>query len=489
MSITVIGRQAELSLLEEAYQSNRAEFIAVYGRRRVGKTFLIREFFAKKTNCTFFQVSGIQNAEPKEQLEEFKKEVIRVFYTSLKGTKFEPPKNWLSAFEMLHEAITLFGGKRQIVLFFDEFPWMAQRKSKLLHALDYYWNRHWSAQKNIKLIICGSAASWIIKNILNHKGGLHNRVTRRVPIAPFTLQETKAYLKNRGISYDNYQILQLYMCIGGIPYYLDMLKKGLSSTQNINKLCFQRKGSLFDEFKNLFIALFDRGTAHEQIIKIIAAKREGVNRDEIATTLSVRGGTLTLWLKELEQTGFIEPFMPLGRKYGTYYKIIDEYTLFYLTWIAPLAQSGIQAESITQYWEETSKTPAWQAWAGLAFEAVCYKHIANIRKALHIPGGAMAGTWRYIPPKRSRIPGAQIDLLFDRNDGMVSLCEIKYANNPFKIDKDYAAILERKKEVYQGATQTSKQIVISLITTFGLKSSDYKEDLVFSSCTLNDLFM
>ncbi len=488
MNSIVIGRRAELSLLEEAYQSNRAEFMAVYGRRRVGKTFLIREFFSGKPECQFFQISGIKDATLKEQLDEFKKEIVRVFYSNLKMTKLEAPKNWLAAFEMLQEAITLFGGHKKIALFFDEFPWMAQRKSKLLHALDYYWNRYWSSQKNIKLIICGSAASWIIKNILNHKGGLHNRVTRRMLLNPFTLQETKAYLKNRGITYDNYQTVQLYMCIGGIPYYLDMLRKGLSSAQNINQLCFQREGSLFDEFNNLFKALFDQGGAHEDIIRMIAGKREGISRDEIVTTLSIKGGTLSIWLKELEQTGFIESFMPIGRKYGRYYKIIDEYTLFYLNWIAPLAQSGLQVENITQYWEEASQTPGWRAWAGLAFEAICYKHISSIRKALHIPQGALAATWRYTPPKRSSLPGAQVDLLFDRNDGVVSLCEMKYANAPFKIDKDYASILERKKNVYQHVTKTQKQIVISMITTLGLKSSDYAEDLIFSSCTLEDLF-
>jgi AAA+ ATPase superfamily predicted ATPase len=394
MSIEVIGREAELEVLEEIYQSDRSEFVAMYGRRRVGKTFLIRQFFSQKTECWFFQVSGIQNATAKEQFEEFRKEIVRVFYSSLKSTQLAAPKSWLDAFEMLQEAITLFGGNKQIVLFFDEFPWMAQRKRKLLQALDYYWNRYWSSMRNIKLVICGSVASWIIKNILNNKGGLHNRVTRRMPMAPFTLQETKDYLKKRGILYDHYQILQLYMCIGGIPYYLDMLKKGFSASQNINQLCFQRQGSLFDEFHNLFTALFDKGSAHETIIQLIAAKREGVSRDEIATKLAVKGGTLTLWLKELAQAGFIESFMPLGRKYGTYYKVIDEYTLFYLNWIAPLAKAGFQAENTTPHWEEMSQTPGWNAWAGLAFEAVCYKHIGRIRKALHIPGGATAGTWR-----------------------------------------------------------------------------------------------
>ncbi len=487
----IIGREIELETLEEAYQSTRSEFIAVYGRRRVGKTFLIREFFShKESDCLFFQVSGIQNSTLKEQFQEFKKEISRVFYARFKSTQLESPKSWLHAFEMLHEAMVLLAGtEKKIVLFFDEFPWMAQRKKKILQALDYYWNRYWSTQKNIKLVICGSAASWIIKNVLNSKGGLHNRVTRRLPISPFSLKETEEYLKDRGILYDHAQVLQLYMCIGGIPYYLDMLKKGLSAAQNVNQLCFQRQGSLFDEFNNLFKALFDHASVHESIIKLVSMRREGMSREEIMSSLSIRGGMLTLWLQELEQAGFIESFIPASKKYGVYFKIIDEYTLFYLRFIAPMADSGFQAEKAAHYFEGISQTAGWSAWAGLAFEAICYKHISSIKKALHIPEGVIATTWRYIPTKKSHLSGTQIDLLFDRNDGLVSLCEIKYANTPFKIDKECAKDLENKKIVYKKVTKTSKQIVISMITSFGLKPSDYADDLVFSSCTMNDLFL
>ena len=487
MSNTIIGRKAELSLLKEAYQSKKAEFLAVYGRRRVGKTYLIREFFQKQ-NGLFFQVSGIQYAKSSEQLMEFKKEIQRTFYSSLKATQIETPKSWLAAFEMLQEAITLFGQRQKIVLFFDEFPWMAIRKDKLLQALDYYWNRYWSTQKNIKLIICGSAASWIIENILNNKGGLHNRVTRRIPIEPFALKETKTYLNYHGLHYDNYSILQLYMCIGGIPYYLEMLKKGLSAIQNINQLCFQRKGTLMDEFHNLFKALFNQGAMHEDIIKIIAAKQEGASRDEIETALKTKGGTLTLWLKELEQAGFISTFTPWGRKYGTYYKMTDEYTLFYLTWIEPLRKSGLPIEPKTSYWEVAAHTPRWKYWAGHAFETVCYKHLSSVRKMLNIPEGAVASTWRYIAPKKSKLLGAQIDLVFDRNDNIINICEIKHTSAPFKIDKSYAVVLENKRNVYQAITKTNKQVVISMITTFGLKKSDYADDLIFSSGTLEDFF-
>ncbi len=209
MSTTLIGREEELAILEGIYHSDEAEFIAVYGRRRVGKTFLIRTFFSSK-DCLFFQISGIQHAKTSQQLTEFKKEIQNVFYSNFKSTQLEMPKNWLTAFEMLTEAISAFGRDKQVVLFFDEFPWLATKKDKLLQALDYYWNRYWSQEKNIKLVICGSAASWIIENILNNKGGLHNRVTRRMPIEPFTLKENQAYLKSRGIHYDHYPLLQVY---------------------------------------------------------------------------------------------------------------------------------------------------------------------------------------------------------------------------------------------------------------------------------------
>lgn len=486
MSNTIIGREEELEVLKEALDSEKAEFLAVYGRRRVGKTYLIRSFFSNQ-DCVFFQVSGIQHAKSAEQLIEFKKEIQNVFYKSFKGTTLSNPKNWLSAFEMLDDAISVFAKDKKVVLFFDEFPWMAKRKDKLLQALDYYWNRYWSSNKNIKLVICGSAASWIIENILNNKGGLHNRVTKRLPIESFTLKEVKEYLRNNQINYDNYQVLQLYMCLGGIPYYLDMLKKGLSAVQNINELCFRKRGTLLDEFHNLFSALFEHGTIHENIIKFISTKREGVSREEIEKYLGTKGGRLTLWLKELEQAEFISSFTPWGRKYGAYYKITDEYTFFYLSWIEPFIKAGMRSKK-SSYWEEVAQMPAYKAWAGYAFEAVCFKHISNIRNALHISGGALASTWRYIPPKNSKLTGAQIDLLFDRNDNIVNICEIKHANGPYKIDKNYASNLENKCKIYQEVTKTHKQVVISMITTFGLQKSDYANDIIFSGCDLNDLF-
>jgi len=486
---TIIGREHELARLSKMLHSPEAEFAAVYGRRRVGKTFLIKNFFLQR-DCIFFQVSGILKASSPTQLKEFKKATEQTFYSQFKATKLQTPSNWMDGLEMLHEAIVRLSDGKKVVLFFDEFPWMAMRKSNLLQALDYYWNRYWSAMPQVKLIICGSAASWIIKNILNNKGGLHNRVTLKLLLKPFTLTETQSYLKSRGIDYQPAQIVQLYMCIGGIPYYLKFVEKGLSAMQNINQMCFQETGTLLDEFNNLFASLFSHHEIHESIIRLIAEKREGVSREIIEEKMQLKGGRLSLRLKELEEAGFIAPYLPWKKKRGMYYKLIDEYTLFYLSWIEPLVKENKINTWNEHYWEEASQSPAWRAWSGYAYEAVCFKHLPLIRKALNIPQSAIVYTWRYIP-KKSEVglwEGAQIDLVFDRNDGIINLCEIKYSQEPFKLDKKVYAELQRKTAVYQKITQTSKQIFLSLIASGGVQASIYQE-FIQSIAVLEDFFI
>jgi len=330
---------------------------------------------------------------------------------------------------------------------------MATKKSKLLQALDYYWNKSWVDRPEIILIICGSAASWIIKNILNNKGGLHNRVTMRLSIKPFTLQETRDFLSSRGVVYDPMQILQLYMAIGGIPYYLKSVEKGLSAIQNIDQLCFKKEGALLDEFNNLFSSLFDQSEMHEAIIKLIGSKREGVNREELEKVLNYVGGSLSKKLKELEEPGFIAQYATQGRTYGKYYKLIDEYSLFYLTWVAPGRLNSF---------EDMAGTAEWNTWAGYAFESVCFKHLSHIRRALHIKESVIATSFRFIPKKKENFTGTQIDLLFDRADGVINLFEIKFSTSPYLIDKSYAANLKNKVEVYKKITKTSKQIFIDL---------------------------
>ena len=441
----LIGRLAEQAILQEMLESNQAEFLAIYGRRRIGKTFLIREYFKDK-DVIFFNSTGSKDGSLIEQVQHFTKEISKVFYRSI---KLESSKNWDSTFELLTKAMETISGNKKIVLFFDELPWMATKNSKLLTTLDYYWNQYWNRDKRIRLIICGSSASWIVDKIISNKGGLHNRITKQIRLLPFNLRETKAFLDKKDIRLTHNQIIQTYMVTGGVPYYLNNIRKGMSAAQNIDLLAFSSDGLLFKEFDNLFAALFDMHELCVRIIKIIAECQSGVNQEDIFKKIGdeKNKGQLGLQkLKELEDAGFIIRFKPyLHKTRGIYYKVIDEYTLFYLAWIKPFRDNLVQGMS-SGSWEIQQKTPAWYSWAGMAFESICYKHINQIRAALDLDASAMPNTWRF--NGKGDQNGAQIDLLFDRRDDSITLCEIKYTSKPFLIDKAYAQNIENKIQIF-----------------------------------------
>jgi hypothetical protein len=482
----IIGRTQEQDTLKHMLKSGRAEFLALYGRRRVGKTFLIRAFF-QNSSCLFFHCTGIQNGSLKNQIKEFAKQIGETFYN---GVTPAFNQNWLDAFEVLNKSIERISKSQNIILFFDELPWMATKRSKLLQALEYYWNRYWNHDSRIKLIVCGSSASWILDNIINNEGGLYNRVTQTMRLDPFSLAETRDYLSSLGLRLNHRQTLDLYMILGGIPHYLAHVRRGYSSHQNIDRLCFQKKGPLIEEFKRLFASLFKESAQYINLIRIIAKFREGVSQNEIGrASRTTRGGRITKKLKQLEEAGFILSFLPhTHQEKGLYYKIIDEYTLFYLCWIEEYLRFSRKQDQSPGYWISKSQSPSWKSWAGLAFEAVCHKHVAQIRKALAIDPGAQAVSWRHRPRSRKGLGGAQIDLLFDRPDGSITICEIKHSDRPFLIDKDYAQTIERKIEIYRQQTRTEKQLFLAMIASSGLKSNKYSNELVDIRADLGDLF-
>ncbi len=487
MSHRLVGRIEEINTLQQLLDSNKPEFLALYGRRRVGKTFLIRQFFTQK-NVVFFNVTGTKEGSKLKQLIHFIQQVGKVFYG---GVSLAVPKNWDEAFNILTEAIKQQTKSKKIILFFDELPWMATKKSMLLQELDYYWNQHWSNDRRIKLIACGSNASWIIRKIINNKGGLHNRITRKIHLEPFTLSDTKHYLATQGVKLKNQQILLIYMVTGGVPYYLSHIEKGLSAIQIIEKLAFREKSILLEEFDNLFSSLFDQAEVYIQLIKAIASRRYGIGQRELLKSIgpSAMGSVGIKALKDLEETGFIMSFMPYHHeRQGIYYRLADEYTYFYLQWIAPI-RKALQRKSLDKgNWQAMQRTPEWHTWLGYAFEAVCYKHISAIRKALSISPSAIAHSWRYVPRKGSKTRGAQIDLLFDRKDDVITLCEIKYNDEPFILTKEYVDTLQRKMDVFKEQTRTKKQLFLAFISVNGIKNNYYAEDMISGVVTLDNFF-
>lgn len=480
----VVGRSDEKKELGEVFSSKRAEFVLVYGRRRIGKTFLVKKFFQKKS-CLFFHVTGIQNGLLSEQLDIFTKTIGDSFYH---GATIATPASWMSAFEELNRAINTQGKSKKIVLFMDEFPWMATKRSRLLQAVEYYWNRYWQENKNIKLVICGSSAAWLVKKILYQKGGLHNRITKQLILRPFNLLETKQFLESKHIYLDPMKVTQLYLALGGIPFYLDQVQKNKSIATNINRLCFKETGILFHELSKMFQSLFEYHEDYLGLTKFIAEQRYGVARSSIEASLSKHGGRLTQRLSDLEMAGFVKSFLPLfHEKHGLYYRVIDEFSYFYLKWIAPEKSTLLSLDSSHQYWNQKTKGPSYRAWSGYAFEMLCYKHIPQIKRKLGITDDSKVGAWRYAPRKNDKGSGAQVDLVFNQHDSIV-LCEIKFTEKTFSIDKEYAEKLLNKMRVFKQVTKTKKEIFIVIISASGLNENKYSSELISGVVMLEDLF-
>jgi hypothetical protein len=327
---------------------------------------------------------------------------------------------------------------------------------------EHFWNSWASARRDVLLIVCGSAASWMIKNLLNNKGGLHNRITGRIKLEPFTLSETEAFFQYKGLVFDRYQIICLYMVLGGIPYYLDNVETGLSAVQNINALCFEKNALLRNEYDNLYASLFNRSERHKAVVDALAQKKKGLTRNEIAklTKLS-NGGGLTRILNELEESTFIRYYQPFGKKEKfTLYQLIDPYSLFYLNFIQKVSPDD------ENFWINAHATPLYHAWSGYAFEMLCLHHIPQIKKALGISDvQTSVAAWHH--------ESAQIDLLIDRKDQVINLCEMKFSVHPFTIDKQYADRLRNKIGIFKAATHTRKAVFITMITTFGIAPNKY----------------
>jgi len=492
----IIGRKTELQRLEKIYKSKEAEFVVLYGRRRIGKTFLIREFFKTKP-AVFFQVTGSQKGTLKKQLAHFSESFSQVF---TEGAEMKPLESWEEAFKTLTKFIEAREIKEitkkteeKIVIFLDELPWLATARSGILEALDYYWNHHWSRHSNIILVVCGSSASWLIKNIIYNSGGLHNRCTAEMKLSPFNLAETEEFLRSREIKLKRGQILELYMALGGVPYYLSYVEKGLTATENIQKILCDINAPLLDEFTKLFKSLFKNAKAYQELIKIIASKKEGVDRVSLEenSQCSPGGGRLSDQLEQLEQTNFIISYTPWGKERGAYYKVIDEFCLFYLSWL----ESSKAKERLADFWAKQTQKPSYHVWAGYAFEAICRKHIGQIIAGLNLKSAESISTWRVSKNKKNveqedleLLAGAQIDLLIDRSDDAITLCEIKYTQAPFVIDKAYAEVLKRKIDVFKAVTKTHKEIFMALISANGVKENKYSEDLISGVVTLEALF-
>lgn len=483
---TLIGRKRELEILKKISSSDQAEFVTIYGRRRVGKTYLIQQSLSQAG--IYLECTGLKDGHLKDQLFNFTNSFKAVFCPHF---SLQPPANWHTAFEWLTTEAKHMSKNQKLIVFLDELPWLATQRSFLLQQLDYFWNTQWNQLPNFKLIVCGSAASWMLNHLINAKGGLYNRLTKTILLEPFTLAETKQFLDKKGVELSYKQILDIYLVTGGIPYYLAQFQNTQSIIQNIDALCFKKDGLLYSEFSRLFKSLFDASDLNLRIIRHIAQYRYGISFTELIKKVGKSaGGRFAERLNELEAAGFIQAFLPYGRKKrDRYYQVIDEYSLFYLHWIEPMTQMRALQQS-GNYWANVIRSSSWHSWAGFAFEGVCYKHADKIIQALGLEGIAcIVGCWRSTKQIDDQQTGAQIDLLFDRSDNAITLCEIKYSTKPFVIDKNYARVLINKLEIFSKQVNSSKQLFLAMITTEGLHTNIWSKKLVNGGVvTLEQLF-
>jgi uncharacterized protein len=455
--------------LENALNSNKPEMVAVIGRRRVGKTFLVKSVYEKNID---FEVTGIQHATRREQLRNFMLQITKYSQGTFPQTE---PKDWLEAFYLLSKFLELKQKSEKQIVFLDELPWLATHKSGFLKGLSWFWNS-WAVNQDIVVVICGSAASWMIKNVVHDKGGLHNRITKRIYLRPFDLYETEQFFNAKNLHFDYYQILHLYMALGGVPHYLDEIESGKSAAQNIDALCFANNGLLKDEFSKLYASLFDDADAHVKVIRALASKQKGLTRSEIVQMTKIsEGGGVTTVLEELQHSGFITVYLPFGKKKKEgLFRLTDEFSLFHLQFMENNRLEGKNS------WQQLSKTQAYISWAGYAFESICLKHLAQIKKALGI-SGVYATASSFFKKGTDEEQGMQLDLLIDRADHVINICEIKFHNAEYTIDKDKAMDYRNKMAAFKTATNTKKQLFLTMISTFGIKQNAHSLGLVDAS--------
>lgn len=467
----MIGRENELLRLKNSLQSKNSELIAIYGRRRIGKTYLIRNCYK---NDIVFEATGLYQGTIEQQLNIFLKQ-LRI--ASKTFDKIDKIANWEDAFELLKRYISGLRNKNKKVIFIDEFPWFDTHKSDFLMYFGHFWNTYCEKRNDLIVILCGSAASYMVQNILQNKGSLHNRLTYKLQINPFTLYETKQYLLHKGINWTNYNIIQLYIVLGGIPHYLSKITKQESVTQNIQRLCFDLNGDLVNEFEEVFESLFTHSNTHKEIVRALGKTQKGSTRDELIHYTSLTGGgNFSKALNELIVSGFVSFSKTYGNKKKlTLYRLSDEYSRFYLKYIEPNKNQS------KHFWLTLSREQSFISWCGFNFETICLKHVHQIKKALGIVGiHSENASWKN--------ENAQIDLIIDRSDKWINLIEMKFYNQEYTIDKTEYQKLINRIQIYKSETKTKKHTSLTIISPFGIKQNEYATEIVDNNFTIDVLF-
>lgn len=476
MNTYFVGRSPEIKELRDALATKQSEMIAIIGRRRVGKTHLVRNVYGTQLD---FEVTGLQRSKNALQLENFANKLNAYAKPALPVRDI---RNWLEAFNLLKQYLEEKGKQRKKVIFFDELPWMANARSGFLEALGHFWN-DWAAYNHVVLVICGSAASWMVRHVIHHKGSLHNRITKLIHLRPFTLSETKSFLAHNKVDWSEYSITQLYMTLGGIPHYLKEITKGESVAQAIDRLCFTPYGLLHDEFDKLYASLYDHPANHLAVVRALASKWMGMTRAQLVEASGLSdGGGFSRILEELEQSDFITTVRPFDKKKkDILYRLVDNYSLFYLRFMEDRRKSGKGS------FQSLEQMGMWKQWCGYAFENVCLEHLDELKADLGITG-VYTSVGSFVARGSDVQGGVQIDLVLDRADHIVNIVEIKFHQDVFAINKRYAGELQTKISAIRAIVPAKKSVALVMVTCFGVQPNRYYHDFVQREVKLASLF-
>jgi uncharacterized protein len=468
----LFGREVERQIIVDHSLSTQSSLIAIIGRRRIGKTYLVRRALENKID---FEMTGSQNGTLDEQLQNFH---IALRDSSKSNTERPIPRNWIEALDQLKKFLVAKKGKRKKVIFFDEFPWINSPRSGFVEKFAHFWNS-WASENNVMIILCGSAATWMIKHVVNGKGGLHNRISHTIYLKQFQLQETREMLVGMGIKATESQLAELYMIFGGVPYYLSLFLRGKSIPQNIDALLYKENGKLVKEFENLLPSLFDNAANHLDVLQAMASKWKGLTRSELASSYKkTDGGGLTQVLADLEYSGFITSYQPFGKiKKETLFRISDSYILFYLKFLKRNRQESFL---------DIAKTANYRIWCGYAFENLCLQHIGKIKETLGL-GKIISFSSSYLSKGNKYEDGYQFDLIIERADSVINVCEMKYYNGRFVIDKKMYQKVKDNLAKFQTVVGNKVVLHYTMVTTNGCIQNEYFHDLVDEEVTLSDL--
>lgn len=477
----VIGREREMAELQRSLESDRSEFVIVYGRRRVGKTYLVDNFFNYEYDFSFV---GGHRLSKQKQLRNFAK-AMKKYAHLVRQPKYA---NWDDAFDALEEFLESMPEEKRKIIFIDEMPWIDTPQSEFVDALETFWNGWAARRRDILFVASGSSTSWMMDKLVENQGGLHGRITNNIYVRPFTLHEVEQYMQSRGAAWDRYQLLQTYMIIGGIPFYYSLLNVKESLVQNVDRLFFRKNGELRTEFDELYNALFTNTDKYTTVVKLLNGKQNGMTREEIEKATDMDKSVLSTVLRNLERSDFILRYSQFGNKTkGAIYRLTDFYTLFYYRFI-----NGFNAQD-EEWWSHNFQSPAIESWQGLSFELLCFLHLAQVKLKLGISGIATAASsWRYTPSKKNendeaKEKGTQIDLLIDRGDRVINLCEMKFSVKPYYISENYEKTLRDRMSIFQEKTKNTKSLVYTFVTTYGIANS-VGRSIVNSEVTMEDLF-